>query len=409
MFLQRYTQGDRQRSGYSFNIYLTMTVGLVLISFLACSVQSLERSDNTVSEKMVHDAFGIDADHFDSTKKIMKGIVDEGGVDSEDPLVSSDLPNHLSLNVDESLQIQGPRRLVEDFQEVESNYTFCNDVHFIMGTGKNDVTGEFYDLNVFACTLEEEPSRYVELSNLPSNFETEWKVARNLGKTSIAIIGETTLDGHTLILPDSASSRHVYQFLHPTSSLNESRTRNLAVNQLGTRSVIVFRVSINFGSESYNSLIDATETSNVLFGDGFSMKSQYAACSYEKVGFEPANLSGADAAGVVSITVNDPSTMKYEDIVEAVNLKAETSISGNGLGLNLDDYGHIMYALPEGAIYKDRTSWIAFALTVCSEISVFVHEFYHLCVTHIITISVIFCSLGKDHITTNRTLHSCLL
>jgi hypothetical protein len=267
--------------------------------------------------------------------------------------------------------MQEVRRYVEELQEVETNYTFCNDVQFIMGTERNDETGEFNDINLFICMMTEgSTSRYVELSNLPSTFDSDWTVARNLGKTSVAIFGETTLDGLTLILPDSTLGQ-VYHFLHPSpsSSASNARTRNLAINQFGPRSVIVFRVSINFESVTYDPSTNAIATSDILFGNGFSFKSQYDACSYGKIGFEPAVNQGAASAGVISITVN-PTSMLYNDVSDAVDLKAEESILNNGLGLNLDDYDHIMYDMPQGVIYQGGTNWVAFALTVWSFINV---------------------------------------
>ena len=362
-------------------------IGILRLLLLACAaagVQSLEitaDNKNTVRDKNLHDNFSIDdGDHFDLTpQKIVKGITDEGRVDPGADLSVSDLPNVSSLlPMDQSLPMQEVRKYVEEFQEVETNYTFCNDIQFIMGTEKNDKTGGFNDINLFTCMMMTEESRttssrYVELSNLPSTFESEWIVARKLGKTSIAIFGETTLDGHTLILPDNTLGK-VYRFLHPAPSSaatsKNARTRNLAINQFGSRSVIVFRVSINFESATYNPLKDAIATSDIMFGSGFSFKSQYEACSYGKLEFEPATNPGeADAQGVISITVN-PTSMLYEDVRDAVDLKAEESILNNGLGLNLDDYDHIMYDMPQGVIYKGGTNWVAFAFTVWSFINV---------------------------------------
>ena len=348
MFLRRYTQSGQQRYGYSSNMNLMIGI---LISLLAYSVQSLERTDNDARDKTIHDFFRIDGN-----QKILKGISDEGRFDSGDLLVS-DLPNRLS---------QGERRYVEEFQEVETNYTFCNDVELLGGSWLNDETGIYEDMEFFVCMIED-PMRCVTLSNLPSTFESEWTVARNLGKNRLAIIGETTLHGHSLILPDSTLGQ-VYNFLPPaTSSASNARTRNLAVNQFGLRSVIVLRVTINQNSNVLVPANSTSEISNAVFGTGVgdvTLTSQYDACSYGKIGFEPANIPEATNPGVIDLTIS-VSDLVLWNVWEVTDLVAEAPISNGGLGVSLSSYGHVMYQFPNG-VYVDTagTSWVAFAFRV---------------------------------------------
>jgi hypothetical protein len=329
----------------------------MLISLLACSgVQSLERTGNTVRDKKMHDSYSINGDQFDSTQKIMKGITDKGRFDSGDLLVS-DLANHLS---------EGERRYIEEFQEVETNYTFCNDVGLLGGSWLNDETGLYEEMEFFVCMIED-PIRCVELSNLPSTFESEWSAAKNLGKTRLAIIGETTLDGHTLILPGGTLGQ-AYHFLHPTpSSASDARTRNLAVNQFGPRSVIVLRVTINQNSNILVPANNNSEISKAVFGTGVgdvTLRSQYDACSYGKIGFEPAITPGATNSGVIDLTIS-VSDLVLWNVWEVTDLVTEAPTSNGGLGISLSSYSHVMYQFPNGVYVDDAgTSWVAFAFRV---------------------------------------------
>jgi len=251
-------------------------------------------------------------------------------------------------------------------EQVQEQIVVCDDVQLLIGSILNSGNSTINEVKIFTCVMDDTDSRLVELHNFPPNFENEWKEACRLGKTSIAVSGATIDGRYSLNFQDAAANGVVHQWQFPPSSPSSARARDLAVNQVGTRSVLVFRVTINNNAISYDPIASAGDVSSAVFGTGIgdvTLASQYEACSYGKLTFEEGTIPGSSAPGVIDISVATGS-MDYLNVYEAVVLTAESPTSATGLGLDLNDYSHIMYQFPTGVIFGSVTNWVAFASTV---------------------------------------------
>ena len=139
--------------------------------------------------------------------------------------------------------------------------------------------------------------------------------------------------------------------------LGEQRFRRLdAVT--GTRSMVIFRVTTNDGPPAYS----AASLADSFFGiDGNpnNMKSRYAACSMNKLTFNPGTGNDFDN-GVHDLSISNTSAgTNVHDLVRSIT-KAVIAKFGSSLERT---YNHVVYVLPHGTTTRgvgtDR--WTAFA------------------------------------------------
>ncbi|KAL7533016.1 hypothetical protein ACHAXR_012609 [Thalassiosira sp. AJA248-18] len=162
-------------------------------------------------------------------------------------------------------------------------------------------------------------------------------------------------------------------------NLAELRTRQL---QTGDRTLLVVRVR---GADATTSPSESTLNDN-WFGtntDPHNLKSQYAACSYNKLTFSPVTSIGTD--GVVTVTIaNTISGASDGTIRNAVTAKLRATY---GTDSGLAD--HVALCLPAGTSggwieYAYIHSWLSvFNNNWCNYLSIQVHEIGH--------------NLGYDH------------
>ncbi len=216
----------------------------------------------------------------------------------------------------------------------------------------------------------------LELENTGPTFEVERQEALKNDMTRLVVRGGI-IKGSTLILPDRQSSDDIQEEvlvsdeegvpsikstiyqpnaiewqMHPPNGIQRRHLRKLAVNQLGTKKVLIFRVTGTLnGNSTKTPTTDAATVSDAVFGtnaDVVNLRSQYRACSYEKVDMAPA--SGPElteylvAPGVIDISVDfDGDRWFTEDLTNAVQEKAQESKESGGLGLELEDYDHVSF------------------------------------------------------------------
>jgi len=214
----------------------------------------------------------------------------------------------------------------------------------------------------------------LKLSNLPSTFESDWKIVTADGKDTKRAglnLREVVIEeGGTVVrLPDRTTTTRAlleedafpnlslqgvdqcivpllsWKINPPTTAGNLSSEsdegRNLAVNQSGAKTVLVVRIT----SSTYNSPTNtAAEISAAVFtGDNVTLKSQYEACSYNALTLQYAtnavnNLSFSDN-GVVDISVTTSATT-YTDAIRELARAALGTSDGE-----LDGIDHILYVM----------------------------------------------------------------
>ena len=213
----------------------------------------------------------------------------------------------------------------------------------------------------------------LKLSNLPSTFERDWKSVTADGKDKRAglnlrevVIGKGGMD---IRLPDRpttmvALEEDVFSKLSlqgaeqcdvpllswktDSSSTGDfpsesNGDRNLAVNQSGVKTVLVVRISTSTHGAPQKT---AAEMSAAVFsGDPVTMQSQYAACSYGELTFQPAtnSVNGLTftASGVVDIDLTTTSTTYTDEIENLARVAIGTSTSDGAL-VGVD---HIIYVV----------------------------------------------------------------
>ena len=176
-----------------------------------------------------------------------------------------------------------------------------------------------------------------------------------------------------------------------TADRTPEQVRNLAASrpgrnlQSGTRTVLAARVILN--DASYN-FATATGLSDDIFGNGVdpvNLKSQFAACSYNKLIFNkgpnrlmssnPNDGTTAINNGVFDIRVNINRSAGEGSIVNAVTAKINSvfGVSNPNVLAN-----HVMYCLPSGAsgigvaLVNGGLSW--YSNNWCNMVSVQMHE-----------------------------------
>ncbi len=232
----------------------------------------------------------------------------------------------------------------------------CDEVVMKEGTYL-DKNGDIGHETTFSCLVNpaytETGSKYIELDliNLDSSFEEEREAALAVGKTQLTI-HEGLIQGSTIFLPSHAESSSIAcrtkNFMHnddagelaqcfeptlnwhspPSDALR--RSRKLAVNQSGVRSILVFRIT----TSTHGAPDASAETvSDKVFGptDTVNIATQYAACSNNKLDFIPASPTGLSlsAAGVHDITVTTTSASDSASIKNAVKSAIGDSVLDN--------------------------------------------------------------------------------
>lgn len=249
--------------------------------------------------------------------------------------------------------------------ETEQTLVNCDDVTLQIGSKIDNQTFKIREITQFQCFLPSS-GKYIELLNVPSDFEKRWREAKEQEKTTIIVREDDAIvDEYTLTLPSESFSLsevtvQKWLFIQPDSLpsnnfSSRTRTRNLATKNLGINNILVFRITVTFGSDTYTPSTTVDSIQSSIFGTGFSLATQYEACSYGKLKFEAADASPHDSGGVITIAVT-PNSMLWSDIKKAVDDKANSN-----LGLTLSEYDHVMYDVPDGTIYGGDTAWFAFA------------------------------------------------
>ena len=178
---------------------------------------------------------------------------------------------------------------------------------------------------------------------------------------------------------ESTSSEKLFdrnlQEEYPTTDRTPEQERDLAAFQserklqTGTRTVLAVRVLLNDGSYNFAS---QTGLSDDIFGNGVdphNLRSQYAACSYNKLIFNKSpnrlmtsNFGDGTTAinnGVVDIRVNLNRSAGDVNIRNAVTTKINSVF-----GVSSPDVlaNHVMYCLPSGVLstaYAFVGSWMS--------------------------------------------------
>ena len=151
------------------------------------------------------------------------------------------------------------------------------------------------------------------------------------------------------------------------------RERGLAPQATGTSDVLVLRVIANDASTSA-SVASLSDSVFGTSGDPMNVKSQFGACSYDKLTLNPATGTGiTNGVGEVNIDMNIAGVDR-SGVMNAVTTAA-TSKYGN-----LANFNHVMYCLPPGT----ASGWIGYGYynyyrTVyndnwCTYLSIQMHE-----------------------------------
>jgi hypothetical protein len=214
----------------------------------------------------------------------------------------------------------------------------------------------------------------------------------------------------------SIVSENVEQFYDPNlqekylvADSTPDHGRNLAAFQsgrklqtIGTRTVLAVRVILNDASYNFAS---QTGLSNDIFGNGVdphNLKSQYAACSYNKLIFEKSpnrlmtsNFGDGSTAinnGVADIRVNLFRSVGLQNVLNGVTAKINSlfGVSSPNVLAN-----HVMYCLPSGLLPTAQAfplgwhSW--YSNEWCNSLSGQMHE---VSLVHV----VYYLSLGLDKV-----------
>ena len=257
--------------------------------------------------------------------------------------------------------------------------------------GSNHTTSPYKHEAAFACVVDPiqtstgtHKGLHLELKNVGPSFASERKEAIAKKKTRL-IVRNPRIEGSTLIVPDQTDSivDGVMSFTSvlewqepPKGSVSKARSRRLATGQSGTKSVVILRITAVDGiSASSVPTKTAQEVLDSVFGfdnsDEVNLRTQYQACSYDLLKFEPAdggNLTSLYATsgvvGVVDITVTVDTPFQTTDIELQAIEKAENSTADGGLALDLDEYDHVMLMVPPGSWSKGSPFWVAYAYKV---------------------------------------------
>ncbi len=229
----------------------------------------------------------------------------------------------------------------------------CEDVNRLVSTIALE-NGTFEYREVYTCYYFEEGAdspKLVELRNLPTSFDAEFKDAFGSGKNNLVLSG-ATLNDRILSFPDAAFLASDYIWQYPLT-LDE---RKLAVKQNGIKTAVIIRVTLVTSNGTLIPPVSLEEASESIFGtERVSAASQYDLCSYGQYGLEN--------AGVYNLT-REVTSLHYAHVLEDVDDLVVASEEVGGLALNVKDFNHILYILPTGVVFDGLLNWVAFAYTV---------------------------------------------
>jgi hypothetical protein len=148
----------------------------------------------------------------------------------------------------------------------------------------------------------------------------------------------------------------------PSTEVTMEDLGDKGIRRLGTvtgiRSIVIFRITTPDASPSNS----APEIADAFFGtdgDSNNMKSRYAACSMNKLTFNPGTGNGfVDGVQDLSITNNGKGT----NVHDLVNSITNAVLAKFGSSLR-NTYNHVVYALPRGTTFNvgGNDKWLAFA------------------------------------------------
>jgi len=235
----------------------------------------------------------------------------------------------------------------------------------------------------WGCQLLDESEALLKLDGL-DNLAPNIKAEMVSGKTTLIIPGAQVTDRSITIPKDSKCklNKNPPTMSAKADNVFQEGTRNL---QSAAKKVLVVRVT----SGSRAPTVSKEVLSNRTFGTGgddFTLVSQFAACSFGQLTFEPLTGVGglpsdktAANAGVTEVNVEWTTNARLLDdrVINALNSTFKNS------------YDHVMLCLPGGAQFGGQEAWIAYAtltgkLTVfndrggwCTSASAHMHELGH--------------------------------
>jgi len=239
---------------------------------------------------------------------------------------------------------------------------------------------------------------HLDLVNIPPGFKKDREAAIAYDKTRLIIRG-AVVKGNHLIIPDQDDSTGdgsvvltpvlEWQKHDPAggSVAKTKHSRRLASQQFGTKSVVIFRVTVTGKTPP---TLSAAEISDAVFGlgaggDEVNLRTQFRACSYKKINFLPAEGNVAQyyspagsESGVIEIVLARDSFDDYapRDIGTAVRKAVndgylynvnQTSVDSSAVNVQMDDFDHVIFVIPPGTSFKGISFWVAFAYKPGSE------------------------------------------
>eukprot|EP00977_Amphora_coffeiformis_P017502 scaffold5771_cov171-Amphora_coffeaeformis.AAC.19 len=244
----------------------------------------------------------------------------------------------------------------------------CTAVVAVMDYGDNKPDKKFLECETPAGTTFRVPVSEDWIHEKMASGELE------SGRTKLDVTG-ATFDKTTreLVLPSG-----------PPGLVNKPNRERKLVSVVGEKTVLVVRV-IAADSQTTSSEDHLSDSVFGTFGDPVNLKTQYAACSADKLNFVPAaprnsvNGKGNIVNGVTTVTVSSSSSdgdgVMNSDIAKALNAQFGVSTPSN-----LAD--HVMYCLPpntmNGIAYAWVNSWNSvYSDNWCTYVSGQMHELGH--------------------------------
>lgn len=194
------------------------------------------------------------------------------------------------------------------------------------------------------------------------------------GVTRISIPGGVIKDssiiipkGTKIIIDTNDRSPNITSNAATAENFFQDHRRRLAE---GTKRLIVIRVVDRNGVKTPSSLAQLSDSVFGTSGDPHNLASQYDACSYGKLRFEPVrelgrgdpriNVAGAYEVKISLSVSNTPNTIIREEVTDQLNREwpgtrlPENSDGGGRLESSLS-FDHMMYCMPPGT----RGSWVS--------------------------------------------------
>lgn len=238
---------------------------------------------------------------------------------------------------------------------------------------------EFKDdihVNSLSCQLE---NKIYPVDNVPEWLSLKLERDEINSNKDILNLGGSTLDSRGIHLPDNAP---ISMYIMASDKDGSDRRLLSGIPVTGTFDLLVLRTKTQYGTPTRT----AEEISNDIFGtdgDKFNLKSQYQACSYGKLNFNPASHESIQYPGVKNVSVEIDGSDTSTNVENAAIAAAEEIFGGEWNKQNRFNKYYTMVCVPE----ETGSGWIAYAyinhwLSVysnehCSSPSVGIHEIGH--------------------------------